>query len=286
MTTARRSAPRSTPGPAGGEQVRALHRALDILEVLAESRASVPLADLADRLGLPRSTAHRLLATLASRGYVAQDPETGRYRIGVRAFEVGSAFTSQTRLRDVARPFMRHLQEESGETVNLAVLDGGEAVYVDQVESTRMVRTFADTGARVPVHCTGVGKALLAGLGDSEIRRIIRSHGLPAFTPQTITNLKTLMEDLRQGRKLGYFVDNEEREPGVRCAAAPVYDHTGRVIAALSISAPAYRTGDASLAEMGQKVRRAALAVSQALGYRPEARRRPDGYRLDGAEPD
>lgn len=247
--------------------VQSVQRTLDVLEALAARGGEAAFAQIKDDLGLPPSTVHRILATLASRGYVRQDPYTGRYRIGSRAFQVGCCFLEPGNLRDLARPVMRALVARAGESVNLAVRDGDAAMYVETAESSQTVRTFARIGAQVPLHCTGVGKALLLGASPEEIRRIARQCGLKAYTPHTLTRLEDLLAEVVRGREAGYVLDREEYELGVRCAAAPVRDHTGQVVAALSASGPAYRLTDATLATLARWVRAAAEELSRALGY-------------------
>lgn len=248
-------------------QLQTVHRALDLLEALADEQQDLPLGALAERLGLSRSTTHRLLSTLVSRGYAIQATQTGHYRIGVRAYQIGSAFLDHNQLRDVARPIMRALLGKVDETVNLAVIDDDEAVYVDNIDSTQAVRTFARIGTRAPLHATGVGKALLAGENPQRVRYIARRRGLPRFTPNTLTRVEELLVELARIRHSGYALDREEYERSVRCAAAPVWDHTGRVIAALSASGPAYRIDDHRLFGMAIHVRSAALELSGLLGY-------------------
>lgn len=286
-TTAPRRSPAGRPAGTGARratgarsaaaetgQLQSVHRALDLIEALAAQNGNGTLAALADGLGLARSTAHRLLATLTARGYINQDPLTGRYRIGVRAFDVGCTFLDQNQLRDVARPVMRQLVTQVNETVNLAVLDGDEAMYVDMADSTQTVRTFARIGARVPLHCTGVGKALMTGMSPQEVRRVARQQGLRRYTPTTCTRAEDLLAEVTRAAELGYVLDREEYDLGVRCAAAPVRDHTGKVVAAMSTSGPAYRISDTQLLALASRTRAAAEELSRALGYRPPAEQR------------
>lgn len=248
-------------------QVKSLHRALDLLEALAAGERELPLSYLAQRFGLPPSTVHRLLATLVQRGYVAQNPETGRYRVGARAFEVGTGFLQQWQLREVARPAMAALAEETGETVSLAIYDGGSAVYVDQVESGQMVRLFSRIGARVPLHCTGVGKVLLSRFSEWEIRAMIRRQGMKPYTPQTLTRLEDLLAEIREVARQGYALDRQEFSEEVACAAAPVLNHQGEMTAALSVAGPTYRITPERLLVLADQVRAAARRLSIGLGF-------------------
>ena len=250
------------------EGVRALGRGLSILECLA-AEPELSLSQLSSRLQLPGSTTYRLLETLKKRGFVAQSPETGLYRLGIRAFEVGGAFLTRLRLHEVALPAMRSLVGEINETVNLAIADGRDAVYVGQVEGRQLVRMFTQIGARTPLYCTGVGKALLAWRPEDEVRALFEGVPLRPFTPNTITDLPALLRELERVRASGYAVDREERELGVRCVAAPVRDRTGAVAAALSVSAPSSRLSEERIAELAPRVLACAGQISQWLGFSP-----------------
>ncbi len=249
----------------GDSSVRALLRGLAVLEVLAFS-SHLNLSEVARRARLPVSTTHRLLETLRRRGFV-QPVDDGRYRVGLRAFEVGMAFLRAQNLTDLARPVMAQLVREVQETANLAVRDGAEAVYVLQVESDRMLRLFAQPGARHPLYCTGVGKVLLAWEPEDEVRRLLGPGPLPRFTPRTLTHPDEVVRELRAVRARGYAVDREERESGVRCVAAPVHDASGRVVAALSVSAPATRLPQRRLPQVAATVTSAAREISRRLGF-------------------
>lgn len=255
---------RSTAAETG--QLQTLHRALDLLEALSGQGES-SVAQLSEKLGLARATTHRLLTTLTSRGYLRQDPESGRYRVGLRTFEVGAAYLSQNRIADLARPILRELNQQFDETIALAVPDGDSAVYVDVVESKQTLRTFARVGARVPLHCTGVGKALLMGMGQAEVARVLKARPLEAFTPTTVTAADALMSEVERAVTAGYILDREEFHFGVRCGAAPIMGHAGQVVAALSISGPAYRIVDKFWMTAAAAVASAARELSRSLGY-------------------
>lgn len=243
--------------------VRALDRGLAVLEALAEGR-ELPLSEIARRVELPFSTTHRLLETLVRRAFVVQSRESGLYRIGVRAFEVGSGLM-QDRLYEVAHPQMKALMEEFNETVNLAVLDGKEAVFVRQVEGRHLVRMLAKPGARAALHCTAAGKALLSGLTDDEVVALLGHETLHAYTKNTRTRLPEILEEVRRVRARGFALDQEEREAGVRCAAAPVRVN-GEVVAAVAIAAPGSRVPKARQLQIGRRLAEAAEAISAQLG--------------------
>ncbi|HWI66274.1 MAG TPA: IclR family transcriptional regulator [Symbiobacteriaceae bacterium] len=262
--TEKRTGPSSA---ADSGQLQTVHRALDLLEAVA-SQGESSLASLCESLGLARTTTHRLLTTLVTRGYLQQDAASGTYRVGLRSFEVGAAFGTTHQLADLTRPIMREINRQFNESVALAVPDGDEAVYVDVVESTQTLRTFARVGTRVPLYCTGVGKALLMGYGAAELSRYLKSVPLTRHTPTTITTPEAMVAELKQAQTAGYILDREEYHEGVRCGAAPIRDHTGRPVAALSVSGPAYRVVDRHWLTMAGAIGAAARELSRTLGYR------------------
>lgn len=258
---------RPKPGRArseGAGSVRTLERGLLLLLALGELRRA-PLGVLARQVGLPGSTAYRLLETLRRQGFVAWDEESGLYRVGLRAYQVGLAFAGRDHLISAAHPEMEALVADLGETVNLAVLDGREAVYVHQVESRQLVRMFTQPGAGAPLHCSGVGKALLAWRPEDDLRRRLGGGPYPAWTPRSVTTLDALQAELARVRAQGYSLDDEEREPGVRCVAVPLRGRNGEVVAALSVSAPTSRFGPGQVAAFAGRLAQAAARVATRL---------------------
>lgn len=201
-------------------------------------------------------------------GFVSQDEERGLWFVGVKAFTVGSAFVRARDFVAIARPFMRELMELSGETVNLAVLDQDEPVYLTQIECRQMIRAHALPGVRPPAHCSGVGKALLATLPEARVAALAQRRGLPRYTPKTIVTLAALREELARVRERGWAVDDEEHSLGMRCVASVLRDEHGEAIAAISLTGPAARMTDARLPELGAAVRATALKITLALGGR------------------
>ncbi len=252
-------------GTQGATQVRTLLRGLALLEALAQT-PDLTLSEVARRVRLPVSTTYRMLETLRRRGFVHLSGAS-RYRVGLRAFEVGMGFLNGQRLPEVARPAMVDLVNRVNETANLAMRDGWEAVYVLQVESRQMLRLFAHPGARHPLHCTGVGKILLAWEPEDQVRAFLESAPLLRFTPRTLTDPEAILRELRSVRTRGYAVDREERERGVRCVAAPVRDSQGRVVAALSVSAPATRLPHRRIPEVAGAVLETAAEISRQLVF-------------------
>jgi IclR family acetate operon transcriptional repressor len=224
------------------------------------------LTEISTTLKLPYSTTFRILETLVQRGFVHQSQPYGAYVVGVKAFEVGAGYM-RTSLSAAARPEMEDLAKELNETCNLAIRDGSEAVYVDQVEGSRRVRMFTRVGARAPLHCTGVGKALLAGERREVVESILGSQPLPRYTSNSVSTLRALLKELGATRSRGYALDLEEYEMGVRCAAAPIRDAGGKVIASISVSAPVQRFPDEKLEAVGRYVTDCATSISMRLGW-------------------
>ncbi|MDI3257029.1 MAG: IclR family transcriptional regulator [Kyrpidia sp.] len=250
----------------GEDTVKSVDRALVILERVSRRKEGAGITELAADVGMYKSTVHRLLTTLVRRGYVRQDRETGRYKLGYAILDMASRLLESVDLRQEARPYLEELADHTHEVVHLVVLDHGEVVYIEKVEGTETIRMHSRVGARAPVHCTGVGKAILAFLPEEDVKMIVEKRGLEPHTPQTITRWPQLQAELQQVRERGFAVDREENEPGIVCVAAPIWDHTGRVCAALSVSAPKMRMSDARVNDLADRVRRAGLAVSARLG--------------------
>ena len=264
----------------GGDQVQSLARALTLLNRIAESAEDgAALSDLAQQVGLPASTAHRLLLTLEQERYVRFIGEGRLWTIGVQAFVTGCAFLKTRSLVGVARPRLRRLMEESGETVNLATEDKGEAVYLAQIECREMMRVFARPGTRTPMHCSAVGKAILSAASDKTTAKILHEHGMARLTVKTITTPSALRRELTKVREQGYALDDEEHAVGLRCIAAPIFDESGDVIAAVSASGPMARIGGARVPVLGRMVADAAHAISADMGAAPNVawRDRPAG---------
>ncbi len=266
----------SDRGRAGGETtglVQSLARALSLLEVLAEDDDGYRLVDLADRTGLPASTVHRLLTTLEQRRFVQFDRESGLWHVGVQCFSVGAVFLRRRDFVSQSLPFMRRLRDQTGETVNLGVMDRGEVVFLNQVESYEMMRSISRPGGRAPMHCSGLGKAILSAIPDAEVSEILRARGLRRLTARSIARPALLREALEQVRQLGYAVDDEEHAVGLRCVAAVIHDEHSRPLAAISISGPTARIPDRRIAELGRLVSATAAGITAALGGRPPGRR-------------
>lgn len=258
------------PGRQRGEGgVQSVERALDVLERLAVSDVPRGVSELAQETGLPHATIHRLLATLTGRGYVRQEPQSRKYLPGSRLVRLG---TSGGRVvASWARPYLAELARLSGETANLATLEDGQVVYLAQVPSRYRVRMFTEVGNRVLAHTTAVGKVLLAARPTEEVLDILARHGMPARTANTITDAHEFCDALAEVNELGYAVDDEEEELGVRCLAVPVRG-PGTVEAALSISGPAGRLNRGRCAQLAPEMASVAdeMAV-EVFGARPSS---------------
>lgn len=217
-------------------EIQSLARGLRILEMMAASTDTVGITELADELGIDKSSVSRLVQTLANYGYAKQDPQSRRYRLGPQIIWLSRNLLARMPLRDEARPFLGLLVERTGECAHLAILAQNQALYIDQVESPASLRVTTGVGTLAPLHCTALGKSLLAFNNHAEI-----PEALPAFTLRTITDPDTLRLHLEQTRRQGYAVDDEEYELGVRCVAAPVKDYRGSAVGAIGISGPAGR---------------------------------------------
>jgi IclR family acetate operon transcriptional repressor len=250
--------------------VQSVERTLDILESLVEFATEVGLVEISQAVGLPLATVHRLLGTLIQRGYVKQNQQNRKYALGFRALQIGHDMRQRFSLRREARPFLHSLVQHVGESANLAVLDDGEVVYIDQAQSSRILRMFTQVGNRLPAHTTGSGKALLAYLAPDIVDGILRRSGMAARTPRTITDPAAFRQELVKTRDRGYAIDDEEQEEGVRCLAVPVRDASGQVVASLSVSGPVTRLNDQQVQAVIPGLIDAGEKLSAELGFAGE----------------
>ena len=249
--------------PTGSIQV--IERMMSLLDALAESQGPAPLKHLAAATALHPSTSHRILAAMHAARFVEREDD-GTYRLGIRLLELGHLVKSRLNIRDVALPFMQELHERIGEAINLGARHDDEIVYLERTSSGRsLVRVVYLVGGRAPLHLTSLGKLFLASDSAAHVREYARRTGLPGKTPRSLTTLQDLEKELDKVRRHGIAYDDEEAELGLKCVAAPIHDDEGKIIAALSVSAPADRH-DLTWAE---EVKNTANAVSRALGYTP-----------------
>jgi IclR family transcriptional regulator, acetate operon repressor len=265
--TSNGGAPRKrTAEKAGG--VQSLRRALSIMRVIAAAPDGVTLTEIARATSLASSTVHRLLTTLQQDRFIQFKNEGARWMVGVDAFAVGSAFLGVRDIAKAARPLLRRLMEQSGETANLAILSDDMAVYMEQVECLQTVRAICKPGGRVVLHSTSLGKCMLAAMRPEEVNRILAARGMTRFTPRTIDTPARMALHLSEVRALGYSVDDEEYSPGLRCVAAAVLNEHGEPIGAISISGPAIRVARERAPQLGALVCAVASELTFELGGR------------------
>ncbi|MBX2882398.1 MAG: IclR family transcriptional regulator [Granulosicoccus sp.] len=246
--------------------VQALERGLTLLQLLSRYD-SASLSDLSLQMGLPTSTAYRLLSTLQKMEFVSFDDNTQEWSVGIEAFTVGSSYFNRANLVESSRPVMRELTNDTGETANLAVLtDAGSVTFLTQIESSHPIRAFHLPGTRSHAHASGIGKALLAELNRAQIESIIKQTGLTEFTPNTLTQPRRLFEDLDESFCRGWAFDDEERYVGMRCIAAAIHNGSGEAIAGVSISGPTARFDNDAVSALGLRVREAAIQITQLIG--------------------
>ncbi|NBD27351.1 IclR family transcriptional regulator [Paenibacillus glycinis] len=248
--------------------IQAVDRALAILDLFDENDRELKITEISARVGLHKSTVHSLLKTLQKHRYIEQD-EQGLYRLGMRLLEKGQLLLQGFDLRGIAAGPLRQLSGETGQTVHLVIRDGAEGVYIDKVEGSKAAIRYSRIGRRVPLHSSAVGKVLAAFIPASEAEPLLKGYAYSIHTPRTIAGEEAFRQELKNVRETGVAFDREENEPGVRCAAAPVYDHAGHLAAAISISTMAATVGDTQLAEYADMLGATAARISQGLGYRP-----------------
>jgi DNA-binding IclR family transcriptional regulator len=254
----------------GSSRLSSVTTAALLLKAFSEEEVELGISDLAKRLGVAKSTVHRLAVTLVAEGMLEQNPDSGKYRLGMGLFRLGSLVRRRMTLSNEARPLLRDLREKVNETVHLAVLDGSEIMYVYNLESTQAIRSRSDVGVRKPAYCTAEGQAILAFQPADVVSRVIRD-GLTARTPQTVTDAAALQKVLDGVRQRGCAVEDEESELGMRCIAAPIRNDGGEVIAAIGIAGPVSRLSRKALAGFTPHVIETAAAISARLGYRVRA---------------
>lgn len=242
-------------------EIRSLARGLQILDLLEASADGIGITEIAERVDIDKSSASRIMKTLANYGYAEQNGDTRRYRLGPRLVQLGQRLLKNTPLRDQAKPFLTRLVQETNECAHLAILSQGRAFYLDHVESSATLRVAAGIGTRAPLHCTALGKVLLA-FGDEPI-----PDQLETYTPRTITDAETLRRHLEQTRRQGYAIDDEEYDYGVRCVASPVYNVNKEVIGAIGISGPVGRVPLERFQELAAIVMRVADALTKHLSF-------------------
>lgn len=250
-----------------GSGLRTLERGLAVLELLGATEDGFPISEVAQRLELPMGTTHRLLQTLMHADYVEQDPQSRRYQLGLKVLELRGATVGAMRIAAEARPFLGDLMLRTGLLAHLAVYRGGNVVYIDRVDNPASLNQYVPIGKKAPAHATSLGKALLAHATEDEIVAFLGRHELTSFTLATITDAATLRRELAVIRQRGYALDQGESREDRHCLAAPIFDYTGRAVAAASVAG---RPDDVEprLAELASAVMDIGREVSGRFGYR------------------
>ncbi len=248
--------------------VQSVVRCFRIVDTIAGAEQEIGAQQISRLVGLHISTAFRFLQTLAQNGVLEQNPETGKYRLGLKLLAWGMQVLRQMDLRRDAIALLRELNEKTHETVHMCVYDRDAAIYIEKIESPAPLRGFSEVGKGAPLHCTGVGKVLMAGLSDQDLDSLLKRYPLRRFTPNTITQARAMKKELERIRAQGYAIDDEEHEPGIRCVAAPIRNHTGKVIASISIAGRTTSVTPARVPELIHTVRETAQRISARLGYR------------------
>jgi IclR family acetate operon transcriptional repressor len=260
-----RGRPRDWDDKTTQNTIKSLDRAMEVFEFLSEGQGKA-LSTLASDLGQSPATVYRILVTLEGRGLVEFDLVEQVWHIGARAFVIGARFLKRTSLVDRARPFLRRLMEETGETANLGIEQNGHVLFVSQVETNASIRAFFPPGTLSRLHASGIGKALMAQMDAARFERLLGAAPLEQFTHFTLTERGALLADMEVTRARGYALDGEERNLGMRCIAAPVFDMYGEAVAGISVSGPTSRVGQDRIAEFSTAVVAAAKELTAAIG--------------------
>jgi DNA-binding IclR family transcriptional regulator len=247
--------------------VPALVRGLAILERIAKSRRGLTFAQLTRHFDFPKSSVHTLLLTFEREGYLRRDTDTGRYMAGAKLVNIASMTVDSIVLQEKAAPLLHALAAETGMTAHLAILDRDEVALVAKVDRPGRHRVATWIGKRVDVHCTSLGKSLIAYFPDEDVDRLIGDRGLLRHNENTIVSPQRLKEELARTRALGYAMDDEEEEIGVRCIGAPVRNWDGHVVAAVSVTGSTSRINAETLEQIAGQVKQTALGISRQLGF-------------------
>ena len=258
---------RTSKAPVERYRIHVIDRAAQILDCFGFDHQELSVSEIGAKTGLHRSTAHRILMALEYNDLIKQNPSTGKYHLGIKLFKLGHQAVSQLNLREICRPFLSRLMNDTKETIHLAVLDDDQVLYLDKVEGPHALRMPSRVGRYIPTYCTSLGKAMLSCLDDQEVKSILRRQTLKPHTENTVKNINQLLADLRSVRKRGYAVDNEEIEIGLRCVGAPLRDYTGGMVGAISVAAPSARLSEKNTPVIGRMVIAIAAEISEKLGF-------------------
>jgi IclR family KDG regulon transcriptional repressor len=248
--------------------IQALDRALQIVDLFDEHTTELKITEISVRMGLHKSTVHSLLKTLMLHGYIGQDADSGKYKLGLKLIEKGQLMMQTLDIRAVAKKNLTDLCMRTGQTTHLVIMSGKEGIYIDKVEGVKAVIRYSRLGGRVPLHCSAVGKVLAAFQSEEKQRKLLSDYTITIHTPNTIGDMTRFLEELAQVRKQGFAIDNQENEPGVRCVAAPIYDHSRQTVAAISLSTMTTSVNDDEFQLLSDQLIAESIAISKLLGFR------------------
>ncbi|WP_102275059.1 IclR family transcriptional regulator [Cytobacillus massiliigabonensis] len=247
--------------------VKSVSRALDIIKLVSMKKGGLGVTEIANQMDINKSSVYRILSTLVQYGYVEQDKDTERYKLGYQFLEVSSKLLDSLDLRTEAKPFLLELEKETNEVIHLVVYDQGEVVYIEKLDGNEALRMHSKVGKRAPMHCTSVGKAILAHLPVDIVQEILERKGLPVHTDKTITDINVFIKELAEVKNKGFALDLQENEYGITCIAVPIFDHLGKVAAAVSISGPTIRMTDERILELQPRMIEIGKNISSRLGF-------------------
>ena len=247
-------------------RVQSIDRAVAILDCFSEEKKELKLSEISERLGLNKSTVHGIISTLKYHGFISQDEETQKYKLGIRFVEFGDLVINSMNIRNAAVPVIDAVCERIEETVHIAMLDGLDVVWIEKRECTKSIKTSTKIGARLPAYTTADGKIIICYQNKDKIKNYLPKR-IPQYTKNTITNKGEFIKKLEEMKKNGYAIDNEEYVEGLKCVAAPIFDHDGKVRFSLSTTGPAFRMNEERIKELIVIIKEAANEISHRIGY-------------------
>lgn len=247
-------------------RVQSIDRAVAILDCFSEEKKELKLSEISERLGLNKSTVHGIISTLKYHGFISQDEETQKYKLGIRFVQFGDLVINSMNIRNAAVPVIDAVCEKIEETVHVAMLDGLDVVWIEKRECTKSIKTSTKIGARLPAYTTADGKIIICYQNKDKIKNYLPKR-IPQYTNNTITNKGEFIKKLEEMKKNGYAIDNEEYVEGLKCVAAPIFDHDGKVRFSLSTTGPAFRMNEERIKELIVIIKEAANEISHRIGY-------------------
>ncbi|WP_045521985.1 IclR family transcriptional regulator [Neobacillus niacini] len=240
---------------------------MDIIPLVSLKMGGLGVTEIANQIDFNKSSVYRILSTLVQYGYIEQDEDTSRYKLGYKLLEISSKLLESIDLRAEANPFLQQLEKETNEVIHLVVYDHGEVVYIEKLEGNETLRMHSKVGKRASMHCTSVGKAILAYLPTNDVLDILERKGMAIQTDKTIRKKEDFIKELAKVKQKGYALDLEENEYGITCIAVPIFDHLGKVVAAVSVSGPTLRMTEEALTHLQTLMLYIGKQISARLGY-------------------